>query len=532
MSVPDRERKEHAVSELIGAILLVGLVITAMAIVAVLLLSNPPPEEVPQLNILASRNETSKQFFLYHNGGDAMRIENTIIRINNDSSPISNKAINITNEDGTNQAWAGSNIPWSLGKTLIIPSVEIPKSISIVYQGPTSQNLILTTSFSPSSSGTGSSGSGSSIIADFSGNPLSGNSPLSVQFTDLSKGNPTQWQWDINNDGVIDYTDQNPLHTYTTAGTYSVNLIVSNSGGSNNLLKPGYITVTEESGINDFIDENVFVYGNKLDFQGDIINGPGATVIINGGLDTSNTNLGSSIAVTRIYIDGNVNLNSGSAGLGSSSNPGTICINGDLALGSGQRHIYGDVYVAGDFSLKDAIIHDKVYVNGDVTLEWTPTLDDDARIYYTGNLYHPSDYPEGILDKCIPQTSVPGCVIPDLTLPPVKSQSWYDTNGYVSSGALTSNLKIFADSYSSTSWESSAYNVVIIARNGDITLSGLGSSGVTGVLYAPKGRVTFNGAFFNGVVLTRDGFFVTSGGTDITFSNFENYFSSPDDYPL
>ena len=529
--MPERERKEHAVSELIGAILLVGLVITAMAIVAVLLLSNPPPEEVPQLNILASRNETSKQFFLYHNGGDAMKIENTIIRINNDSSPISNKAINITNEDGTNQAWAGSNIPWSLGKTLIIPSAETPQSVSIVYQGPTSQNLILTTSFAPSGGGTGSSGSGSSIHADFSGYPLSGNSPLSVQFNDTSTGTITSYFWNFG-DGSTS-TSANPSHIYLGGGTFTVSLIVTGPDGSDTETKPGYITVTEESSMNDFIDKNVFVYGNKLDFQGDIINGPGATVIINGGLDTSNTNLGSSIAVTRIYIDGNVNLNSGSAGLGSASNPGIICINGDLSLGSGKRDIYGDVYVASDFYLKDAIIHDKVNVNGDLTLGWTPTLDDDARIYYTGNLNYPSgNYSQDILNKCIQQTSVPGCESPDLALPPVKSQSWYDANGYVSSGALTSNLKIFADSYSSTSWKPSAYNVVIIARNGDITLSGLGSSGVTGVLYAPKGRVTFNGAFFNGVVLTRDGFFVTSGGTDITFSNFENYFSSPDDYPL
>jgi len=38
-------------------------------------------------------------------------------------------------------------------------------------------------------------------------------------------------------------TDQNPLYTYTTAGTYSVNLTVTNSGGSDSELKTGYITV-------------------------------------------------------------------------------------------------------------------------------------------------------------------------------------------------------------------------------------------------------------------------------------------------
>src|SRR5690606_14138243 len=114
---------------------------------------------------------------------------------------------------------------------------------------------------------------------------------------------------------------------YNNAGTFTVNLTVTNAGGSATKIRTDYITVTEESGINDFITENVFIYGNQLYFEGDLINGPGATVLINGGLDTSNINQGMSIAVTKIYIDGNVNLDSGSAGLGSSSNPGTICIN-------------------------------------------------------------------------------------------------------------------------------------------------------------------------------------------------------------
>jgi len=682
------EGNDHAVSELIGAILLVALVITAMAIVAVLVLSNPPPEEVPHLNALAGN--TSDSILLYHTGGDELKEEQTLIRINNNPDPIPHSAIFLKSEDGTVESspWAVTKTPWGVGKTLVIPSAVPPQSITVTYQGPTSQLLILSTSFiagsgvsipvttgitgtpttivtttvtttipttntttptptsptptptpvcgtisgykwndlngngawdtgepglsgwtlnvsecltgncntlgpavtrvtdangfyiftgltyqpatryrireavqpgwiptSPSSGFVdeqleppGSPGQPSKCYAlnvnfgnkqvappvvTFIGSPTTGNAPLTVQFTDQSTGSPLQWAWDVNNDGIVDYNTQNPSHTYVSPGTYTVKLTATNTGGSATLIRTNYIIVTAESGIHDFIDENVFIYGNKLDFRGNTTNGPGATAIVNGGLDTSNTNLGASIAVTRIYIDGNVNLNSGSAGLGSPSNPGKICINGDLSLGSGKRHMYGDVYVAGDFYLKDAIIHDNVYINGDLTLDWTPTLDPDARIYHTGNLKYPAgNYPQDILNKCIRQTPVPGCQMPDLALPPVKSQSWYDAKGYVSSGDLTNNLKIFADSYSSTSWRPSAYNVVIIAQNGDITLTGLGSSGVTGVLYAPKGKVTFNGGFFTGVVLTRDGFYVTSGGTDITFSNFKNYFSSPDDYPL
>jgi len=44
--------------------------------------------------------------------------------------------------------------------------------------------------------------------------------------------------------------------------------------------------------------------------------------------------------------------------------------------------------------------------------------------------------------------------------------------------------------------------------------------------------VTFNGDSLEGVVIARDGFFVTSGGTAVTFRNIEEYISDPDDYPF
>jgi hypothetical protein len=173
-----------------------------------------------------------------------------------------------------------------------------------------------------------------------------------------------------------------------------------------------------------------------------------------------------------------------------------------------------------------------VYVNGDLTLDWTPTLDSNSRIYYTGTLTAPPYYDTGILSKCIHQATVPGFTMPDQAIPPVKSSDWYTARGYVSGGALTSNLKIFADSYSSTSNLPTANNVIIVARNGDITLTGLGGSGVTGVLFAPNGKVTFEGGFFEGLVIARDGFDVTSGGTLVTFKNLDVYISDPNDYPF
>jgi len=81
-------------------------------------------------------------------------------------------------------------------------------------------------------------------VADFKATPANGVNNLTVQFTDLSTNAPTSWQWNFG-DGSDNATEQNPVHTYTRAGTYPVTLTVSNAWGSSTLQKLDYITVTE-----------------------------------------------------------------------------------------------------------------------------------------------------------------------------------------------------------------------------------------------------------------------------------------------
>ncbi len=82
-------------------------------------------------------------------------------------------------------------------------------------------------------------------VAGFSANVTSGSAPLSVQFTDTSTGTaPLTYAWDFDNNGVTDSTVKNPVFTYPAAGTYTVKLKVTNSAGSNTLIKTNYITVT------------------------------------------------------------------------------------------------------------------------------------------------------------------------------------------------------------------------------------------------------------------------------------------------
>jgi PKD repeat protein len=78
--------------------------------------------------------------------------------------------------------------------------------------------------------------------ANFAGKPTYGKSPLTVVFNDTSTGLPNRWVWDFGDGTVV--TDQHPVHTYATAGKYTVSLKASNAGGSTTKTRSRYITVS------------------------------------------------------------------------------------------------------------------------------------------------------------------------------------------------------------------------------------------------------------------------------------------------
>ena len=94
-------------------------------------------------------------------------------------------------------------------------------------------------------------------VANFSSNVTTGNAPLSVQFTDLSE-NTAAWNWSFG-DGSFS-TEQNPTHTFSTAGTFNVSLTVSDGNGTDSKLAT--ITVLEE---NESITYNVVGIHYKCD---------------------------------------------------------------------------------------------------------------------------------------------------------------------------------------------------------------------------------------------------------------------------
>lgn len=68
-------------------------------------------------------------------------------------------------------------------------------------------------------------------VANFKMNNSDGSAPLPVQFTDLSE-NTDSWGWDFESDGKIDSTEENPVHVFTTIGTYTVTLSATNKNGT------------------------------------------------------------------------------------------------------------------------------------------------------------------------------------------------------------------------------------------------------------------------------------------------------------
>lgn len=125
-------------------------------------------------------------------------------------------------------------------------------------------------------------------VAEFVGVPTSGTPPLTVDFTDLSTGNPTTWDWDFG-DGVGTSTDQHPSYTYNSLGNYTVSLTVTNAYGSDSEVKIGYISVTEAANTMFVYDMSVtrvkvaaYYYGACTVWIRDNNNNPvtGATVYV------------------------------------------------------------------------------------------------------------------------------------------------------------------------------------------------------------------------------------------------------------
>jgi len=210
--------KKCAVSEIIGTLVLVGVVVVGIALVGIFLLSNPTPSKVPAFNALIS-NE-SRAIYIYHKGGDSVRMGEIHILVDG--------------VDRTSSFVNNGDDPWSVGETLSNTSPTMPRKVVILFTGDgrggasvlmgsdlqPALNVPLHLPLAP--------------VVDWDRSPYFGNITTPFQFTDTSYGpqNITYF-WNFNDASTS--TEKSPAHTFPCTGdscVYSINHSVTDSPGT------------------------------------------------------------------------------------------------------------------------------------------------------------------------------------------------------------------------------------------------------------------------------------------------------------
>ncbi|MCF7567635.1 PKD domain-containing protein [Sabulilitoribacter arenilitoris] len=113
-------------------------------------------------------------------------------------------------------------------------------------------------------------------IADFSANVTTILQGDEVSFTDNSSGSPTTWSWIFIGADTESSNEENPTISYSTAGTYTVSLTVTNSEGSDTKTITDYITVnTPPPPVANFsADKTIIWEGEQVSYTDTSTNNP------------------------------------------------------------------------------------------------------------------------------------------------------------------------------------------------------------------------------------------------------------------
>ena len=104
------------------------------------------------------------------------------------------------------------------------------------------------------------------VRAEFTAAEKMGSDKTIVKFADQSTGNITSWKWDFG-DGTTS-NERNPMHVYTTIGSFNVTLTVSGPGGSDSETEASFVTnlVGVEFIDNTFVEKPHFYSGSTIKF--------------------------------------------------------------------------------------------------------------------------------------------------------------------------------------------------------------------------------------------------------------------------
>jgi len=101
------------------------------------------------------------------------------------------------------------------------------------------------------------------LVANFSSAVTEGNVPLAISFCNYSVGDIQSYEWDFDNDGVVDSYEEEPEYTYQDTGYYSVKLTVYDTDGSDEFLRENYIHVKDPNAIDEEIEKDKLLLHNS-----------------------------------------------------------------------------------------------------------------------------------------------------------------------------------------------------------------------------------------------------------------------------
>ena len=133
----ERIKKKHlesAVSEVIGSVMLISVVVTAIAIIAVVLTSQPLPQKIPALDAIISSNGKDT-IRIYHNGGDALSHQEVAILVDG-----------VEKTSGFTIRGSGWTM-WLPGESLDYNNGSLPGKVQIIFNGGSSQTVLVSTDF-------------------------------------------------------------------------------------------------------------------------------------------------------------------------------------------------------------------------------------------------------------------------------------------------------------------------------------------------------------------------------------------------
>ena len=121
--------RESGVSEIIGAVLLIALVVTAIAIVGVGMLSQPLPEKIPAVDAIISTSGRDIQ--ITHNGGDTLQKDEMVILVDGQDQTANFLKVGCS-------SWQSL----SPGESLTVSYPNKPDNVRIVYKGAGASSVV------------------------------------------------------------------------------------------------------------------------------------------------------------------------------------------------------------------------------------------------------------------------------------------------------------------------------------------------------------------------------------------------------